>query len=316
MTARVYLDQFAWVGLAQAHHGKSDEWRDVLDAVREARRDGEAVFPISLSHVNETVKRAADESRGRLLDVMAEHWDAHAIRPWSQMRRAEIRNAVKQRTGLPQEDLDAWAFGRGIGHVLGGEYHFTPKHPDADPRRLGPLIAALFAPERLLDYKDPDLAKDLRDGDPADANFLVDLQRSIDSEKAAAPRDKRRDAAKARFLMTLIVDPMIEILANLKLDPRRFMDDHLASREQMEQMIRDMPTLNTFHELTYARNASRPLKVNDVWDLALSNAVPYCDIVVTERQWCEFARQAGLDDLYGTKMFTAPADLATALRAL
>jgi hypothetical protein len=126
MPACVYLDQFAWVGVAKAHHGKSTDWADALDAMCDAKKTGTAAFPISLSHVNETIKRADDGSRGRLLDVMADLWDANAIRPWSQMRRAEIRNMVKKRLGLPQEDLDAWAFGRGIGHALGGEYRFIP----------------------------------------------------------------------------------------------------------------------------------------------------------------------------------------------
>lgn len=320
MPARVYLDQFAWVGVAKAHHGKSTDWADALDAMREAKKRGAAVFPISLSHVNETVKRAEDGSRGRLLDVMAELWDANAIRPWSQMRRPEIRNMVKKRLGLPQEDLDAWAFGRGIGHVLGGEYRFIPKHANADPaqltRALPKLVPMLMSPDRLLDYKDPDMAKTLREEDPADDTFIRDLQKAVDAEKKVPRTGSRRDAATGIFLMTMVVDPMFDVLKAMGVDPKPFLAKHMSTREQMEAMLRDLPTMRTFHELTFARNASRPLKVNDVWDLSLSNAIPYCDLVVTERAWCEFARQAGLDTDFGTTLCTSPEDFATALRAL
>lgn len=219
--------------------------------MREAKKADAAIFPISLSHVNETVKRADDGSRGRLLDVMAEFWDANAIRPWSQMRRSEIRNMVKKRLGLPQEDLGAWAFGRGIGHVLGGEYRFIPKHAEADSRELEralpTLIPILMSPDRLLDYKEPEMTKTLREDDPADETFIRDLQKAVDADKNVPRTGSRRDAATGIFLMTMVFDPLFDVLKAMGVSPKPFLDAHMSTREQMESMLRDMPTMRTFH---------------------------------------------------------------------
>jgi len=75
-----------------------------------------------------------------------------------------------------------------------------------------------------------------------------------------------------------------------------------------------MPTFRTFHELTYASETTRRAKESDLWDMALSIAIPYCDIVVTERSWCGIAKDAGLDELYGTSIVHRPYDLAALLK--
>ena len=49
---------------------------------------------------------------------------------------------------------------------------------------------------------------------------------------------------------------------------------------------------------------------NDLIDLLhLSSAIPYCDIVVTEKQWTQYAKQGKIDDLYSTILLSDINDL-------
>jgi len=75
-----------------------------------------------------------------------------------------------------------------------------------------------------------------------------------------------------------------------------------------------MPTFHTFYILDHARTSTRSVKPNDIWDLALNVAIPYCDVVVTERAWCNIARRAGLDKMNETQVIRSSADLAAALQ--
>jgi len=70
MPARiVYLDQNKWIELARALSGKaSPQFIQVLDILRESKRLGLNVFPLSLAHFIETNKRR-DSKAGAVLDL-------------------------------------------------------------------------------------------------------------------------------------------------------------------------------------------------------------------------------------------------------
>lgn len=64
------------------------------------------------------------------------------------------------------------------------------------------------------------------------------------------------------------------------------------------------------------RNPQQPWKRNDLNDLLfLSIAVPYCDVVVTERQWARHINQLGLAQQHGTTVLHDLTDLTEVLSA-
>ena len=65
------------------------------------------------------------------------------------------------------------------------------------------------------------------------------------------------------------------------------------------------------------RNRQQPWTKCDLNDdvLALSIAVPYCDIVVTERQWARHINQLGLAERYGTTVLHDLAELTEVIIA-
>jgi hypothetical protein len=71
---RMYLDQFAWIGLARAAHHRPDgaNYAPALEMCRAAQQMGLASFPLDLYRYWETAKNSNDGSRNRLVDLLIE----------------------------------------------------------------------------------------------------------------------------------------------------------------------------------------------------------------------------------------------------
>jgi hypothetical protein len=86
----------------------------------------------------------------------------------------------------------------------------------------------------------------------------------------------------------------------------------------MTGLLIDLPSRAVTYELRRLRHQSRDTKwkPNDLEDIAsLSVAIPYCDVVVTEKQWCHNARRAKLDRRFNTVILYDLKDLAAVLVA-
>ena len=70
----IYLDQKHWIHLAQADtgHRNGPRYAAALQAARAARAAGTAIFPLSLTHYEETLKITDPRQRGDLARVMEE----------------------------------------------------------------------------------------------------------------------------------------------------------------------------------------------------------------------------------------------------
>ena len=65
------------------------------------------------------------------------------------------------------------------------------------------------------------------------------------------------------------------------------------------------------------RNGNRAWTRNDIYDIdALEAAVPYCDVVVTERYACRVMTQGGLAERFATKVIRRLDDLVPILQSL
>ena len=89
----------------------------------------------------------------------------------------------------------------------------------------------------------------------------------------------------------------------------------VPSREWIENFFRGMPTLYCDWALSFARNQERSKKnkidPNDSNDIAaLSIAIPYCDVVATDKKWLPIiCYKEKLDKLYKTQMIFSIKDL-------
>jgi len=304
MVKYVYLDQNIWIELSRAHYGRSENYKEACEVVIQASETEDVIFPLSIVHINETVKRANIESRKRLADFMIKISKGNAISPWTSLIKPEIRNYLRNRSGQPQIDLKKGVFGIGIPQMLGAKPQLIAKNANAEqipPDILKKLAKKVYSPDLIhLSMVDENTSKEILKGmnNYSDDDLVKDLEELRVNEYSHPDKIKRRDISYARFLMTMILEPLIREAMKMGLDVKELFPEEKTKRKDLENLLESIPTLHTYHILNDARNtnSSRAIKANDLYDLsALNIAIPYCDVVVTEREWTKIAQQKGLD---------------------
>jgi hypothetical protein len=84
--------------------------------------------------------------------------------------------------------------------------------------------------------------------------------------------------------------------------------------EGLIKFFEDMPTTDIMMNLRNQRNNQfeKAIEPNDLNDLSfLSVAIPYCDVVVTEKQWVDLAKRKGVDRKYNTVLLSDLAELVS-----
>ena len=101
------------------------------------------------------------------------------------------------------------------------------------------------------------------------------------------------------------------------LEPRGLeLADVAGDLEGARRFIRSMPSAEVSTELKRAahRNAQTTWSSNDIIDIdSMALAMPYCDIVVTEKHRGQQLRAAHLDERLGTTLLTRLPDLPSHL---
>lgn len=91
---------------------------------------------------------------------------------------------------------------------------------------------------------------------------------------------------------------------------------YALERDGMTALLEAIPMMHVDSELHRLRDiaAQQPWTPNDLNDLtALTRAVVYCDVVVTENQWASLIRRARLDERYETVVVADLRELPTLL---
>jgi len=117
----IYLDQCAWIGLAQVHYGKdrSAGGKLALDFVRAAKDSGEARFPLSLGHYFETNKHGNAERRSRLAKFMLEISGCMTFTSLKEVVSHEIDVSLRAVFGSRVTVEPLRLLGFGVGNAIG-----------------------------------------------------------------------------------------------------------------------------------------------------------------------------------------------------
>jgi len=335
----VYLDLNHWIGLAKAAVGHRDgaRHRDPLEALREANRSGSSAFPLSAEHYMEMSGIADPRQRFDVAAVMEELSGFASLVSRTVVMRLEVEAAVDAIAHPRPEPYAAvpvlcqgvlQAFGRRGGLRVrdesgkdvteavrrdwrGGPEQFDAWQGDAE-RQLdrsalrGPTDAE--APElRALGW-DPTTAR-------RGANQRAAQEREQADRLAAEPRWRRgrlRDVVSARYIALEINEMLAQALAARNLELEEVFPDPKYAR----RFVDSMPSADVCVSLITAahRNPQTRWTGNDMFDIdALSVAVPYCDIVVTERHARHALEVAGAPDRAGTAVMATLEGLAAAI---
>lgn len=335
----VYLDLNHWINLAKAAKGHPDgrRFEPVLNILRSATTSGKAILPLSGSHYMEMSGIANHEWRQDIARVMEELSGFKTLMGTTVILSLEIEAALDRLAGptakteppCPLINFGVLrAFGKRGGLVVRDRTGRDVTEEAARQFKDGPeafktrLAEKEWEAERMfLEGPPAEKVPSLRaDGwDPLVARAMAD-DRATDEKALAArldadPKFRRgriRDLISARYVSLRINDMLTRELTARGLDFDLFED----SRAKLRQFVDAMPSADVNVSLVAAthRNPHATWTTTTIFDIdALSIAVPYCDVVVTEKHFGHILRSKGIAERLGTRIVTNLAKLPDTL---
>ena len=338
----MYLDQWVWIRLARAANGEPREDSDpqVLAAVQEAAENGVA-FPLSATHYIETSKITNPRNRHDVARTMASISHCRTLRARKVLLRHQMLHAMHLAFGRP-------AFRPQAPDVLGTGFRWAF---DGEP---GPLV--LRGPDGLVDpatidgmpeflRKANQLAELMILAGPSDAEVGILRQQYGFRPEAMIEVEASRLEWESSYVDVLANHPASRAELRVRLQARELLHEHLAmytaltseyrinlsrevgynphrpnvSRRRMVSFADTIPSLRIAVDLKVElfRNATKPWTMNAIHDIdALSMAVPYCHIVVPDREMTSLLSRSGTGPRHGTRIITTLSELPDALPEL
>lgn len=339
LPATVYLDMNHWIYLSKAAKWlpAGVQYRGALEACRAARTAGKAVFVLAAAHYQEMTKIESPRQRRDLADLMEELSGLTTLLSRQTLIRLEIEELLDHRLGpvpcvLPRQDL----LGIGVGHAFGTNVRFSLRNTrdGSDATEAGRAMMGAEAFDEMMATINLEVERGLLRGPEDDE--IPDLvrygyvggtveqvaQRRADQENEQAARHagtpwargvKLTDVVLAREAAVELLDTLLEALLRRGHSGIGVL---VSEKADARGLIQSMPisSVAALLKAEQHRNPTRPWKSNDVFDIdALSLAVPYCDIVVTEKNRWHHLRTAKVDEQMNTVVLRRLDDLVPLL---
>jgi hypothetical protein len=319
----VYLDLNHWVSLAQAFvgHPKGSSFARALEACRAAVSAGTAIFVLSGTHYVEILKIKDPAQRRALAAVMEELTDFAALVSRVVVVELELTAMLDRFAKEPSPFPMIPLIGRGVRHTAGLQSGLRIMGPSVDEtdrlrERMGAKAFDDLAAEANL-LLERSILRGPTDNEVANLRALgwnPEAVNQVAENRAAQERSQTlrldgggpwrhsrlRDVVSARELIIEFQNILPRALTERGL----VLSDVISDARSARAFVRAMPSTEVSIELKTAwhRNRDKPWSANDVHDIdAMSLAVPYCDIVVTEKACHHVLEAAQL----GKRMHTA-----------
>lgn len=119
----IYLDQKCWIELAKIHFGVSSEQdRILLGAMQNAVAEQRAIFPLTLSNMEETHRIGNYERRKKLAHLMISLSKGYSFQPYVEHNlRLEIMNIVLRKLDASPIDIRVRILKQGISNMVGAK---------------------------------------------------------------------------------------------------------------------------------------------------------------------------------------------------
>ncbi|MFD3580519.1 hypothetical protein [Streptomyces sp. NPDC058644] len=326
---KVYLDLNHWYALGDALAGvpQNPDHVSVLKQLQGHVERGEVAFPLSAVHYMELTENPRDSYRERAADAMALLSRFMTMAPEFKILDEELAREFNRRLGRPAFPVKVAKFGVGVGFAFGEPKRMVLKGITEENRqeletRLGMSVSEFEASANAtaeywvlrgptgtlrsaIPSYDPYAARRVADAQLADFSVMIDTLRT-DPDIAKRPMD----AICARQLGFDIIDHYTRALMSAGFVKRT----PFHGRAELTNFLTALPsrkvvTMMHFH---YLKDVHRNWTINDLRDIAaLSIAIPYCDVVVTDKKaWDTAANRAHLDKEFNTPIFSTLTSLA------
>ena len=335
----IYLDLNHWIALARALSGHPEGQREriVLEELLHAVERDRAVFPLSFSIYVEILKIRGHRRRSDLRNVVELLSGFAVVSNRHVIATHEIEALLNDLVGpnpdpiRPAKYLD-WGVLRALG--MGGLKVVTQEGKDVTSAARQRYSGGPEEFDRIVSEGMVKMNRDVIDGPtPQDeavfrsAGYRPDLILDRYTEEAAAEqayarlldgetrwrRGRLRDLVSAREVLFHINETM-----KTAADARGVytFEDMLRNAENPRRAFDAMPSFDVAVTLKTAihRNGQHRWKNNHIHDIhALASTLPYCDVVLTDREMAGHIRRSKLDQRLGTSVLHNFDDLSALL---
>jgi hypothetical protein len=327
----VYLDLNHWYILGEALAGRprQPEHMDMLRELTGYVEQGRLMFPLSAVHYIELAENPRDHQRKEAADVMAVLSRFNTMTSAGNIIDEELAQALNRRFGRPAFPIKVKKFGYGAYFALTGEekqFRLTVG-TEEDRRELEAALGRpiteweaemnVFAEYQLLKQPEAGIRHEISGYDPYAARRIADeelksfnvLVNTVHTNPDIMSRPL--DAIYARQFLFEFRDNYTRALLSAGFAGKR---TPFHSKEELSKFLESMPSrrVATMLQYHYLKDVGKRWKINDLRDnAALSQAIPYCDIVVTDSEvWDVAVNRAHLDREFETPIFRRLTDLA------
>ncbi len=265
------------------------------------------------------MRRLDEPSRKRLAEFMTKVSKGWSILPATRIIEAEIESACLKILGGQGYDLGNFAIKKNLSHMFGTKGQIVDRAPqrpvsqelkDSLLQRVNSVEALLFLMN--LGPDDAFLKERL-----AEARIYVEETERIRlSDSRIVDKELRHKATLAKYLIQEIFPKTISFLLEIGFDPKAFAIEIMADEASTIKFLQSIPTAYCIFELDFCRNMqlTRKIQPNDMNDImSLSIALPYSDVVVTERMWHSVIVDKKLDQLRPTKVLASVEEMTPIL---
>lgn len=323
----VYLDMNVWVLMTRGCAQADTRWAAARSGLEAAVSNGQMVVPLAPAHYLELWHRREQRSREQVGAVMRDVTGYATMPSTYSVRRREVRALASQLAGrsspLPStSDL----IGHGAAHAFDsphGRFRFIEslaspdgkvnEGPATEPpenwntlNRTGPEWEwlQLVGTQLILESEGVERTPEHRYGTQHMEGELRLREYLVREPKA---RGQLWDHLVADELDSLR-DEINEISEELDVDPHGFFLSGILGAtppESVHAFIARLPSAFAWATLSHwkHRDLTHPWEQHDWTDIsALSVAVPYCDVVITERRWAHMIKATRLAERHDTEV--------------
>jgi hypothetical protein len=252
----------------------------------------------------ELTENTRDNQRREAAEVMAALARFITMAPLGRIVDEELARELNKRYGRPRWPIKAAKFGKGWRYAFG-----ETTDPEEDIDELKEYLMLEGPPQAIraqIPNYDAYAARRIADSQLNSFNVLLKTLRT-DADIAA----RALDAICERQFLFDIESNWIRALhsaGHYQTWPRG-----LKNKDELTKLLLSLPSrhVTVMIQFHYLKDVNRDWTINDLRDvLLLSAAIPYCDIVVTDRKaWDVTKNRVHLDDEFDTKIFCSLDDL-------
>lgn len=300
---RIYLDTNQWITLLKVKQGKevNKELEKLLGTIMELTQSDKIRVLFSMFTLIEIQKRNNKIKREDIIDFVLDVSKLYGLRPYSTFVNREIDNAIEYVLhGRYVHNIHSDILGRGLDILESGADNLTISHPLSE-------IAQAKVIQRtwqILSHHPVYVKRVLKN------SGMVVIARKLQKEYAEVTntleqqRRKNSNLSKAMFYRKTRVNHLLGLdvpVSRILLSKRINVAQVFSSKERCELFLKHLNSLNVKNLLLYERDIAieKPITYNDFLDVEhLAGAIPYCDIVVSDKAAVDLCRRKNLDEVY------------------